>query len=590
MPTQPTAPRRRLLLALVVAGLALWPRLLPGPRQQAPTWDELFWTHAALRFHQALASTHGSRTYIIGQPGVTPLWIWSGQLALHGALAGPAERERLLDLGDRLRQSKYPEGNLAAMRELAEAWRELALGRGTAWATALLCGLLAWLLAGRFGLLPAALAGLRLAWDPYLLAHSRVVALDAILAGLCLLTVTLAMEAARRPGRGGRALLAAGAAAGGLAMLAKLPGGVALGWGGLCLLLVGEGRLRGWGRALGRAALWGALGLAAWAAAWPAMWSVPLKTLGKLRDTLLTYHQAAYDSMFFLGRAGEPPGPLFYPAVLLWRALPSTLLGLGLLGLGLAAWALRAAGSDRCDAPGPATEGHLDRGPDPDRSRAGRLPAPIAAALPYLGFALCYGAALSLADSKFERYLLPALAALNLAVGLAAGLLLQARRTGEGPRPPARSGRFPAAWSQAPSAILALALLLEPLLGRGWREGLAWYNPLAGGAAAAEAALPAGWGEGTEQAAAYLAAQPAAADLTVASEGMVSLLPDFPGRIVRARGQDCATADYVLVYVFDRQLGSPAARAYAAEPPVFVGRVRGRPWLWLYRGGRPCAG
>lgn len=582
MPTHPMRPRPRLVLALLVAGLALWPRLQAPPRPPAPTWDELFWTHAALRFHQALATTHWSRTYIIGQPGVAPLWIWSGQLALRGALAGPAERERLLDLGDRLRESKYPEGDLAAMRELAEAWRALALGRGTAWATALLCGLLAWLLAGRFGLLPAALASLRLAWDPYLLAHGRVVALDAILAGLCLLTVTLAMEAARRPGHPGRTILAAGAAAGGLAMLAKLPGGVALGWGGLCLLPAAwaparAGRVRAWGRALGRAALWGALGLAVWAAAWPAMWSVPLKTLGKLRDTLLTYQQAAYDSMFFLGRAGEPPGPLFYPAVLLWRALPSTLLGLGLLGLGLVVWAVR------CARPGPARA--ADGGSE--HPRAGRLPAPIAAALPYLGFALCYGAALSLADSKFERYLLPALAALNLAVGLAAGLLLQARRAAEGARPPAGPRRLPA---PAPSAILALALLLEPLLGRGWREGLAWYNPLVGGAATATALLPAGWGEGTEQAAAYLAAQPTAGDLTVASEGMVSLLPDFPGRIVRARGQDCATADYVLVYIFDRQLGSPAARAYAAEPPVFVGRVRGQPWLWLYRGGRPCAG
>lgn len=610
-----SARRSRLLLALLVGGLALWPRLWGAA--PAPTWDELFWTHGALRFHSALATARWSRTYIIGQPGVVPLWVWSGQLALRGASAGPAERAQLLDLGDRLRQSKYPEGNLAAMRQLGEAWHRLALGRGTAWASALLCALVAWLLAGRFGLPAAALAGLRLAWDPYLLAHGRVVALDAMLAGLCLLAVTLAAAAAarRRGEPGARGLLAAGGVAAGLAMLAKLPGGVALAWGALWLLIAEWTSLRRAPaadtarvtplRALVRPALWVALALGSWLAAWPAMWDVPLKTLGKLRDTLVTYQQTAYDSMFFIGQAGLPPGPLFYPAVLLWRALPLTLLGLLLLVLALARSLARAArgrraaaASFQAEAPRPGQHQHLPdssalamapapkaagqggqverAGPAAPRNPARTLPPPLAAALPYLGFALCYGAALSLADSKFERYLLPALAAANLAVGLAAGLALSAWRQATGHR--------------LPALLLGGLLLAEPLLGRGWQDGLAWYNPLVGGARTAEAVLPAGWGEGTEQATSYLAALPGAAQLTVASEGMVSLLPAFPGNIVRARGQACAQADFVLVYVFDRQLQAPAARAYAGQEPVFVGRVRGRPWLWLYRGGRACEG
>jgi hypothetical protein len=304
--------------------------------------------------------------------------------------------------------------------------------------------------------------------------------------------------------------------------------------------------------ALRAGAIWSLVALVTWVLGWPAMWDVPAKTVGQLRDTLAVYQTAAYDGMFFMGRAGVAPGAAFYPAVALWRTLPLTLP----IVVAVALAALVGAARRRPVTPVPR----------------------LVDLLAWLGFALAYGAALSLADSKYERYLLPALAALALAAGLAAGAWLRAwaGRPGAGP-------------DRARLAALAFVLLLlEPLAGRGWRDGLAFYNPLAGGASAARAVLPQGWGEGTEQVAAYLASRGEAEGLTVAAEGSVSLLPDFPGRIIPARGAACREADFVLVYVFDRQLGQPAARAYEGQEPVFVARVRGADYAWLYAGGRDC--
>ncbi len=620
----PATYRHHLLLPLVIFVLALAPRV--GGLARVATWDELFWTHAALRFHTALATAHWSRTYVIGQPGVTPLWVWSGMIAARGVAGGPAERARLVDLGDRLRESRYPEDDPALLREVAAVWRGIPLALGTALATALLTALLAAVLARRWGTATAGLAALRLAWDPYVLAHSRVVALDAILMGLCLLAVALAAEASRDPRR--RRTLLAGAAVAGLAMLAKLPGGAALAWGA-CLVALGAARdawrpgargpaaqgitarsMTALGRGLARGALWTLVALGIWAAAWPAMWKVPLKTLGKLRDTLITYQQTAYDGMFFLGQAGQPPGPLFYPAVLVWRTLPLTLIGLALLLLaGL--WTL--------------IRRTLNKRPALHDPQPTRIPSAAPWPLAFLGFALFYGAILSLADSKFERYLLPTLGAVTVAVGLAAGGWLvgrMGRTAGSGDSESGETGtlsgrldplvavRRGRSWSWFWPRLAFLLLLLEPLAGRGWRDGLAWYNPLAGGFATAQGVLPAGWGEGTEQAAAFLADLPDASTLTVATDGAVSLVADFPGRLVKARGEACREADYVVVYIFDRQLGTAAARSYggaygrggwdvAADAgtaraagveaaPVFVGRVRGQDWVWVYQGGRSC--
>ncbi|MFN8496742.1 MAG: YfhO family protein [Anaerolineae bacterium] len=62
---------RAWLVALLLVIAAFLPRAV-GLAQFA-TWDELFWTHATLRFWRAVDTQRWPRTYIIGQPGVVSM-------------------------------------------------------------------------------------------------------------------------------------------------------------------------------------------------------------------------------------------------------------------------------------------------------------------------------------------------------------------------------------------------------------------------------------------------------------------------------------------------------------------------------------
>ncbi|MFN8496740.1 MAG: hypothetical protein U0641_02705 [Anaerolineae bacterium] len=249
--------------------------------------------------------------------------------------------------------------------------------------------------------------------------------------------------------------------------------------------------------------------------------------------------------------ANRPPRPgvLFYPLVFLFRTTPLTLLGLALLG-----WtAVDMARGNWCMADG------------------GK--AMLAAALLVL-YAVLFGAFLSLSAAKFERYLLPALLPLDVAagVGLAWGVSLIAplqRRIG---RTRLRLG----------PAILGVALLLQSALVLSSYPSsyyLAWYNPLLGGQRAAANVLPLGIGEGMEGAAHYLAAQPKAEALKVASWGAVGLAPWFAGDVILPEAKrPWQEADYAVVYITDVQRGEDIARQMAGRAP-HVRRPRGRDGL-----------
>lgn len=297
---------------------------------------------------------------------------------------------------------------------------------------------------------------------------------------------------------------------------------------------------------------WAAVAVVTYVAAWPAMWSAPGETVTALVNTLRSYAPVAYDPTFFLGEPTAAPGVLFYPLVFLFRTTPLTLVGLALLG-----WtAIDMARGTWCMADG------------------GR--AMLAAGLLVL-YAVLFGAFLSLSAAKFERYLLPALLPLDVAagVGLAWGVSLFAplqRRIG---RTAVRLG----------PAILGVALLLQSaLVLASYPYFLAWYNPGLGGQQVAARALPLGMGEGMEGAARYLAAQPNAEALTVAAWGAVGLAPWFGGEVILPEAKrPWQDADYAVVYVTDIQRGEEVARQMAGRTPVFVGRVGGMEYVWVYK-------
>ena len=107
------------VLALAVFLAAALPRLVDLGR--FITWDEPFWTHAALHFHRELDGQDWDGTYLIGQPGVVTMALGSLALALDGTAQGPAAREAILEAG----QGRYREDDPARMRLLATTLRRI---------------------------------------------------------------------------------------------------------------------------------------------------------------------------------------------------------------------------------------------------------------------------------------------------------------------------------------------------------------------------------------------------------------------------------------------------------------------------------
>ncbi|MGQ9683501.1 MAG: hypothetical protein ACUVX9_13250, partial [Anaerolineae bacterium] len=217
------------------------------------------------------------------------------------------------------------------------------------------------------------------------------------------------------------------------------------------------------------------------------------------------------------------------------------------------------------------------RPPPPAGAPAGAPPQRFA--LGIVVFLLLYTGLITLSAKKYDRYTLPALLALDLlaALGWLALFELVLRRH------PTGSDRSPGAPAGLVSALLAIQslLLLAPLFPAHY---LAYFNPLLGGAPRAVQALPVGLGEGVEQAAAYLAAQPDARERTVATLAVAGVAPLYPGSVLPLGPETVPAADYVLLYVGDVQQASPLAQAfYGRQDPEYVVRLNGIEYAWVYR-------
>jgi 4-amino-4-deoxy-L-arabinose transferase-like glycosyltransferase len=430
-------------------------------------------------------------------------------------------------------------------------------------------------------LAPAAalLAALFWAASPFLIAHGRLLHLDALLTSfitlslLCLLVATRPAVAGER--RGPLPLLGAGLF-GGLALLTKAPALLLLPASGLILLGAElRGRPLGVGAliaalrgATARLALWLAVAAAVFALLWPAMWVSPGRAVGAIvAEVLANGGQAHNAGNFFMGRPVADPGWPFYVSVVAWRGEIPMLLGLGAL-LAIAAYELSRRWRRLPAAP--------DRAWPADE-------AGVAVALG--GFALLFALALTLLAKKFDRYLLPIWPALEIlgAIGLLAalrglsGILTLAPDTRR-------------AITRAGGLLLALALILPPLIYRPYY--LAYYNPLLGGGTTAQQVLLAGWGEGMEQAGAWLSARPDLRRGPVLSWIPETLAPFVPADVA-VYDLDLDTliepANYAVVYSSVAERDTRAvAEAYALQtPPLFTLRVRGIDYLTIHQLPRP---
>ncbi len=553
------------------------------------TPDENLWATRTTQFLAALNAHDWAATNITGHPGVTTMWAGGLGLIARWLLARPSDAPTFL----------------ASLSELAADPVRLDTLPWLRMPVAIACAaaiVAAYLLARRVMDERAALLGAGLLlFDPFLLAHGRLLQMDGLLAA-GIAVAWLALAAALRTGQR-RFYLLSGLSIG-AALLTKSP---ALVMGPLMLGAIVLVRIRERGpvrRRLGRILLdllWTGVPAAIIIfLLWPALWVEPLTTLGRVWGLMTAYGGGEHElGSYWLGQPAAEPGSLFYLVALALRTTPATSIGL-LLALVAAAFpvwgrhqrsmpvadAMRRSGSVFSENAASTLSGARRTA-----SAAVRHPRPAPcgvegaaifglAPLSLLAFVLWFGIVLTLGAKKFDRYLLPIFPAVDL---LAAwGWMVALRWTAARLR--ARGG----AWRSlaASGAAMGGAALLVAI--QAWAalasqpSYLTAYNPLAGGIRAAAHILPVGWGEGLDEAAAYLDNLPGAKDGRVAAWYGKNVFAAFYRGTSFDLYYDTPTAadlyandvDWVVTYISQEQRGlvDPSVAAQLGAPLYTVAR------------------
>jgi 4-amino-4-deoxy-L-arabinose transferase-like glycosyltransferase len=516
-------------LAVVLFIVAVVPRAMSS--LPFVTADEDNWMLRTRGFARAVSTGDFPRTYQSGHPGVVTMWVaWLG-------LGGRATR---------LPSASGPNPTVAELAGFMEGLLRARLAFVVANA-ALVAGiaLLTWRLLGPG---PAAFGGALMAFDPFLVAHGQVVHLDALSAGF--ITVAILSGAiywwAGRPA--GRPFLGLCAVATGLAVLTKAPSlflGLALPAVALGAHLAGR-RRRFWAEIVAPLLICGLGALATLFLLWPALWVAPLETISRSLAFAASQAGAPHaPGNFFLGRPTEDPGPAFYPVAVAFRLTPLVLVG-------LAALALLA------------------------RTEPLRRPS-----LVLVGFVLCFAVFITFASKKLDRYALPLFPTLDILAGLGLwSLWLHATTRIRGLARPA--GR----WAVLAGAlVVAAAQSLAPA--SVWPYPLAYYNPLLGGGPAAQQVILVGWGEGLDQVAAFLNAQPDAATAVIGVYAPYAgnFQRSVQGAVIGLGRRD--PVDYVVDYVNGAQRGQtpPEVSGRIPDHTVWINRI---PYARVYRFSPPA--
>jgi len=519
-------------LPFVLFLLALLARLLS--LNTFITWDEPMWVYRSIKFLVALLHRNWSGTFLVGHPGVITM--------ICGAV-GIAVRRFALGYGaaDFAQLSALPSldpWDVGALRSLAPFLLAAKLPMAVLNAA---CVVSIYYLAKRLlDVRTALFAALFVALDPFHLALSRVLHIDAPAANFMILSVLSLLIYLRHCSR--PYLFFSGALAG-LAFLSKSYSLFLAPFAGLLLIIVHLMRQKNLWKSFLPLAFWCLGASLIFFGLWPSMWANPVSTILGVLDTAMGYAAIPQEtSNFFLGKAVMNPGPLFYPVVLAFRTTPLVWLG----SLAVAAFAIKYVRS-RC--------AHRIAWRQAVASRW----FVIIVLLAYVSLFIVF---MSFGAKKFDRYMLPAVLALDIVAAEGLTRLIE--------RPTRR-------------AIVALLFVAQGLFVLSYHPYyLAYYNPLLGGSNLAPKVVPVGWGEGIDLAAGYLNRKGDASQLGVATWGIPGFAPLFRGQVQGLTERGLATSDYALVYVSDMQQGSTIVDEFRDRQPEHVVRIHDLDYVWIY--------
>lgn len=529
MTQQAHSPWKAYVLFAILIFAILVPRMVA--LDHFATADEGKWVARSANFYEALASGRWAMTYQKEHPGVTIMWaglagyLWRYPTYIEKEPGELIWKDKDIELY--LRSQGYqPLELLVAGRVFIVLTITITL--------ALSCFLTARLV----GWWPALVGFALIAFDPFHVALSRQLHLDALLSCMMLLSILAYLNYLYLGRR--RRYLVISALGMGLAWLTKLPGIYLVPFVTL-LTFIELGRQWRKKSTLPRTEIWqilwpwmalGVMSIGFFVLFWPTMWVEPIGTLNRILTATTLHVVDGHDKqLFFNGEIIRGDlGWHFYPITYLWRTTPIVLIGLAL-----------------------AAVGFLHKAFLSDKHR--RLITFL------LLFVMVFTFLMTLGAKKFDRYLLPVYPVLDLVAGI--GLVAAA------------------SWvlRQRPSTFLAPGLVVVALLMQllliipTYPYYLTYYNPLLGGLSKAPEVMQIGWGEGLDKAARYFNDSDIDLDHTMVitwyREAMFSYF--FDGRVTELHGNqsrinelELLNSDYAVLYIhqWQRQLPSVEFLAY----------------------------
>lgn len=394
------------------------------------------------------------------------------------------------------------------------------------------------------------LAGLLIALDPFLLAESRVIRMEAfntIFLSLAVVALVVALNKNRQTMVGVSGGFAALATLTKMSSAAIVPfaGIIIAGW--FLIVHLDQSRQAGIRLVIRFYLIWLVVFGLACLFFWPALWVDLPGTLKILLDYVSRVGNEGVDGrgVFFAGQIfPDDPGPWFYPVSFLFRVAVPVLPGL----LGLFAFLL----------------------PSVRQWIVNRLPAGTRwkpTLLILAAFAVGYILFMNTVAIKYDRYLLPVFPAVDIlaAVGLWSSVTFFTGRSG--------SKRLqPAAFF---AGMISLVLVCQLwTIAKVHPYYYPYYNPLLGGIQQASRFIRIGAGEGFDVAGRYLSTLLNAKEISVASARSRDLSYYFPGKTIPLDNLSgvWTQADYVFLYISQLQRGKhpPELIAYLKrQPPVY---------------------
>ena len=582
--------RRSLGISVALFLLTLVPRVVGLDIFITP--DEPRWMNRSASFLEAVLAGDFIHTIHIGETpgGVTTKWCGS---------AGIVAKYLLLRLnpsaGASLHASNLPE----FLRWLqSDPHNPLEVMPTVRWPIALIvsCSVVGIYLLARelFAERVALLGAILLALEPFCLALSRVLHLDALVTSfmaLSLLSLAICLKGTRLS-----PLLIFSGITAGLGVATKISALFLVPFAGLMALAVYLAKVPGtserlppdrykpfgrqpsdrsshvsawhlnahqWQKALHLAvvlAVWAGVAGLTFTLLWPAMWADPLAVLQRLLGGSSELAEAGH-TQFFLGQVVDDPGPGFFPVAFLFRVSPLTLLG----AVASLPMILR-------------------------KGRGGEGQRLIKSSLFWLwAYAFLFVAFITLSPKKLDRYLLPIFPAMTLLA--AAGLWEWAEVLRQ------RTSGLLSRWVTRATCLLPLGCLILQVafLFPHYPYYLTFYNPALGGIRQASHLILVGWEEGLEKVARYLNEKEGIENRRVlAWYSALGFNTLFRGesRELNPERQPADDvwlwyeSDYVVFYINQVQRGLPHARTLAflrSLEPEYTVRLKGLEYAWVYK-------